>query len=79
MIEPGGPDCRATFDAPSQAAATVQTPIIASGGANSAAHLAEALEHGASAVLAASIFHDGDMTVKDVKEQLRGMGVHVRL
>ena len=61
------------------AAATVQTPIIASGGANSAAHLAEALEHGASAVLAASIFHDGDMTVKDVKEQLRGMGVHVRL
>jgi cyclase len=57
----------------------VRVPIIASGGANSAAHLFEALEHGASAVLAASIFHDGDMTVRDVKAELRGLGVHVRL
>lgn len=61
------------------ASETVQTPIIASGGASSALHLAEALRSGASAVLAASIFHDGDVTVREVKAQLRDMSVHVRL
>lgn len=60
-------------------AARVEIPIIASGGANSAAHLEEALNAGASAVLAASIFHDGDMTVGDVKLALRRLGVHVRI
>lgn len=59
--------------------AKVRVPVIASGGANGPAHLKEALEHGASAVLAASIFHDGDMTVGDVKRALRQMDVEVRL
>ena len=42
-------------------------PVIASGGANSAAHLVDALEAGADAVLAASIFHYKDTTVEDVR------------
>jgi imidazoleglycerol phosphate synthase cyclase subunit len=57
----------------------VRVPVIASGGANGSQHLKEALDHGASAVLAASIFHDGDMTVADVKHELAAMGVRVRL
>lgn len=57
----------------------VRVPVIASGGADGPEHLREALEHGASAVLAASIFHDGDMTVEDVKKALAEMGVEVRL
>ena len=56
----------------------VGLPIIASGGANSAAHMAEAFTAGASAVLAASIFHDGDTTVADVKTELSSKGIRVR-
>jgi imidazoleglycerol phosphate synthase cyclase subunit len=63
----------------SAASAVVREPIIASGGANTPEHLLEALQNGASAVLAASIFHDGDMTVGDVKRALRAFGVHVRI
>jgi cyclase len=54
-------------------------PIIASGGADTVAHMAEALQAGADAVLAASIFHDGDTTVADVKLELAGYDVEVRL
>lgn len=57
----------------------VSIPVIASGGAATAQHLAEALNAGADAVLAASIFHDHDMTVAEVKRQLRALGVAVRL
>lgn len=53
-------------------------PVIASGGADSVAHMVEAFEHGAHAVLAASIFHDGNMTVADVKRQLAKSGIQVR-
>lgn len=56
----------------------VRVPVIASGGANSAEHLAEALEAGADAVLAASIFHDGDHTVAEVKAHLAARGFEVR-
>ena len=56
----------------------VHVPVIASGGANSAEHIAEAFGAGADAVLAASIFHDGDTTVADVKDYLAGCGVVVR-
>ena len=56
----------------------VSVPIIASGGANSAAHMDDAFQAGASAVLAASIFHDGDTTVSDVKTILNSKGVSVR-
>ena len=53
-------------------------PVIASGGANSVEHMVEAFNHGAHAVLAASIFHDGNMTVGDVKQELVKAGVNVR-
>ncbi len=56
----------------------VQVPVIASGGAAGPEHLKEAFEAGADAVLAASIFHDGDLTVADVKAALIALGVHVR-
>jgi imidazoleglycerol phosphate synthase cyclase subunit len=60
------------------AAAAVSIPIIASGGANNPGHLAEAFEVGADAVLAASIFHQGDYTVHEVKTQLAQAGFEVR-
>ena len=57
----------------------VTVPVIASGGAAHPAHLADALGAGAAAVLAASIFHDGDYTVGDVKRVLAERGYEVRL
>jgi cyclase len=57
----------------------VNVPVIASGGAASAAHLREALDAGADAVLAASIFHSGETTVRAVKQVLRDAGIWVRL
>jgi imidazoleglycerol phosphate synthase cyclase subunit len=56
----------------------VTVPVIASGGADTPQHLIEALRAGADAVLAASIFHDGDLTVGDVKRELAAAGVEVR-
>lgn len=58
--------------------AAVSVPIIASGGAKSAAHMARALDAGASAVLAASIFHDAETTVGAVKQDLARLGATVR-
>ena len=60
-------------------ARAVGVPVIASGGAANASHLAEAFAAGADAVLAASIFHDDELTVADVKRELRDRGVEVRL
>lgn len=57
----------------------VPVPIVASGGADSAAHLLEGLRAGADAVLAASIFHYGETTVDEVKAYLRAHGIEVRL
>ncbi len=55
-------------------------PVIASGGAGNAQHIAEVLKEGkASAALAASIFHYGQLTIKEVKEYLRNEGIAVRL
>ena len=59
-------------------ARAVHVPVIASGGANSPEHIREAFGAGADAVLAASIFHDGDLTVGDVKLHLQEHGVRVR-
>jgi len=50
--------------------AEVRVPVIASGGAGAPEHLAAALEAGAAAVLAASIFHHGTYTVAEIKERL---------
>ncbi|HSK11315.1 MAG TPA: imidazole glycerol phosphate synthase subunit HisF [Vicinamibacterales bacterium] len=60
-------------------AAAVPVPVVASGGADSPAHLVEAVHAGADAVLAASIFHDGQHTVAGVKAFLSARGVEVRL
>ena len=58
----------------------VDIPIIASGGVGTLAHLAEGvLEGRADAVLAASIFHYGDHTVREAKEYMRSRGIEVRL
>jgi imidazoleglycerol phosphate synthase cyclase subunit len=56
----------------------VRVPVIASGGAAGVDHLKEAFDAGADAVLAASIFHDDEMSVGDVKRALAAMGVAVR-
>lgn len=53
-------------------------PLIASGGANGPEHLWEAIEAGADAVLAASIFHSGDFRVDEIKTFLAARGVEVR-
>ncbi len=58
--------------------AAVSVPIVASGGAESPEHMAEAVGAGADAVLAASIFHQGQWTVEGVKEALQARGVRVR-
>ena len=60
-------------------ASAVDVSIIASGGASTAAHLVDGFEAGADAVLAASIFHDGVTSVGELKDQLRGAGVPVRM
>jgi cyclase len=56
----------------------VRVPVIASGGAAVPEHLKEAFDAGADAVLAASIFHDDELTVADVKRALGALGVPVR-
>lgn len=53
-------------------------PVIASGGAGAPEHFVPAISAGADAVLAASVFHDGDMTVGDVKRELAAAGLLVR-
>lgn len=53
-------------------------PIIASGGAGAREHFAPAVEAGADAVLAASVFHYGELTVGDVKRSLADSGILVR-
>jgi len=59
---------------------SVQVPVIASGGAGTLEHLFEGLEiGGASAVLAASIFHYGEFTIQQAKKYLASKGVQVRI
>ena len=56
----------------------VEVPVIASGGAGSLAHFAPAIEAGADAVLAASVFHFGTLRIAEVKDALRAAGHVVR-
>lgn len=58
--------------------AAVDVPIIASGGAGSIDHFAEALEAGADAALAASLFHFGEIRIPDLKRELRRRGLPIR-
>ncbi len=58
----------------------VRIPVIASGGAGNLEHLYEAIEYGhADAVLAASIFHYGQYSIKEAKEYLNSKGVNIRI
>ena len=72
---------RSGYDLPLTAAVAQASrlPVIASGGAANARHLADAFAAGADAVLAASIFHDDETTVGAIKRELAAMGVRVRL
>jgi cyclase len=61
-------------------ASAVTVPVIASGGVGSLEHLAEGIERGgADAVLAASVFHFGEITVGEAKRFLAGRGIEMRL
>jgi imidazoleglycerol phosphate synthase cyclase subunit len=56
----------------------VRVPVIASGGVGTREHVAAAFAAGADAVLAASVFHDGDETVDGIKSDLAVRGIRVR-
>ncbi len=68
------------YDLPltSAVAGAVSVPVIASGGAGTLDHLAEALAAGADAALCASIFHYGAHTVAEAKAHLAAAGIAVR-
>jgi cyclase len=53
-------------------------PVIASGGAGNAGHFGQAAKAGADAILAASIFHDGLVTIREAKQALTEEGFAVR-
>jgi cyclase len=58
----------------------VAIPVIASGGVGQLDHLVEGVREGhASAVLAASIFHFGEFTIRQAKERMAAAGIPVRL
>ncbi|MFD5867609.1 imidazole glycerol phosphate synthase subunit HisF [Corynebacterium sp. NPDC060344] len=58
--------------------AAVDVPVIASGGAGAADHFPPAVEAGADAVLAASIFHFGEISIGEVKDAMADAGIEVR-
>jgi len=66
------------LDLISEVASKTRLPIIASGGAGHPEHMVSAVHAGASAVLAASIFHFGEYSIAEVKERLAAAGVPVR-
>jgi len=73
---------KAGFDLPltRAVAEAVGIPVIASGGVGNLQHLADGVTQGkADAVLAASIFHYGEYTVRQAKEYMRARGIEVRL
>lgn len=71
---------KAGFDLPMIKAVreAVSVPVIASGGAGAVEHFAPAVQAGADAVLAASVFHFGDLTIPQVKAAMRAEQITVR-
>jgi imidazole glycerol-phosphate synthase subunit HisF len=57
-----------------------RVPLVASGGAGAVAHFVEVFDAaGVDAALAASVFHSGEIAIPELKTQLRGAGIEVRL
>lgn len=78
-MDADGTEAGYDIDLTAAVAGAVDIPIIASGGAGTLESLAEVLEEGkADAVLAASIFHYDQYTIKETKEYLAGKGIPVR-
>jgi len=67
------------IDLISKISSKVNIPVIASGGVGNLDHLVDGIKSGASAVLAASIFHYGKHSVKEAKEYLDSKGIPVRI
>jgi cyclase len=66
------------LDLISEVASKTTLPIIASGGAGHPEHMVSAVKAGATAVLAASIFHFGEYSIAEVKQKLSEAGIPVR-
>lgn len=60
-------------------AGAVNIPVIASGGAGQKEHFCEAVRAGADAVLAASLFHFGELSILELKRYMSGAGIPVRI
>ena len=67
------------LDLISAVAEKTKLPIVASGGAGSPEHMIAAVNAGAGAVLAASIFHFGEYSIREVKEHMLQAGIPIRL
>ncbi|MDQ3591258.1 MAG: imidazole glycerol phosphate synthase subunit HisF [Actinomycetota bacterium] len=77
-IDADGTETGYDLDLISAVAEKTSLPIVASGGAGSPEHMIAAVNAGAGAVLAASIFHFGEWSIAEVKEHMRQAGLPVR-
>jgi cyclase len=77
-IDADGTETGYDLDLISTVAEKTKLPIVASGGAGSPEHMIAAVNAGAGAVLAASIFHFGEWSIAEVKEHMRQAGVPIR-
>jgi cyclase len=77
-IDADGTETGYDLDLISAVAEKTSLPIVASGGAGSPEHMIAAVNAGAGAVLAASIFHFGEWSIAEVKEHMRQAGIPVR-
>ncbi len=77
-IDADGTETGYDLDLISAVAEKTSLPIVASGGAGSPEHMIAAVNAGAGAVLAASIFHFGEWSIAEVKKHMRQAGVPVR-
>jgi imidazole glycerol-phosphate synthase subunit HisF len=77
-IDADGTETGYDLDLISAVAEKTSLPIVASGGAGSPEHMIAAVNAGAGAVLAASIFHFGEWSIAEVKDDMRQAGIPVR-
>jgi cyclase len=77
-IDTDGTESGYDLDLISEVASRTNLPIVASGGAGEPEHMISAVRAGASAVLAASIFHFGEWTISGVKEKMCEAGISIR-